>query len=314
VGVYSFLSDQLPFGYAYNFDNFLFNKIQHINFQEVKERADYFLVNNVKKRIEGKIHFLLKDSVAHSPYRSLFGSFEFNPKLQTSLLADFTRFIEDDLGSRKIQKIRIVHPAECYSEIKAKKTEEALTRVGFQCIHQAVNHHITVDDVPLIEKIHLMEQRKLKKATNKNLQFVNEPEENADEVYEYITKCRSEQGLIPSINKAALHEYLEVFPQNYYLFTVRKGKEILAATVAVKVSRKILYNFLPANLKKFNALSPMVMLLDGLYQWASEANYEMIDLGISTLRDMRPQNDLITFKERMGGILSYKNTFEKVLK
>ncbi len=281
--------------------------------QGVDERADYFLVNNVKKRIEGKIHFLIKDSVAFSPYRSLFGSFEFNPKLQTSLLVDFNRFIEDDLGSRKTQKIRIVHPAGCYSEIKAKKTEEALTSVGFQCIHQAVNHHITVDDVPLIEKIHLMEQRKLKKAIDKNLQFVNEPEENADEVYEYIAKCRSEQGLKPSIDKSTFHRYLEEFPQCYHLFTVRNGKEILAATVAVKVSRKILYNFLPANLKKYHTLSPMVMFLDGLYRWAAESNYEMIDLGISTLPDMSPQKDLITFKERMGGILSYKNTFEKIV-
>ena len=116
---FEFLVDQLPFGYAYNFDNYLFNKIKHINTQGIEERADYFIVNNIKKRIEGKIHFLLNGDHAYSPYRSLFGAFEFSPRIHPNLLSEFWSFIEMDLQSRGIKKVRIINYADCYAEKKS---------------------------------------------------------------------------------------------------------------------------------------------------------------------------------------------------
>ena len=105
--------------------------------------------------------------------------------------------------------------------------------------------------------------------------------------------------------------YISQFPQNYLLFSVRNGDELMAATIAIIVHRKILYNFLPGSLRKMKHFSPTVLLIDGLYKFCQQRQIDMLDLGISTTKDGKNQNSLISFKERMGGQSSPKYFFAK---
>jgi len=307
------LVDQLPFGYAFNFDNYLFNKIKHINTQGISQRADYFMINNVKKRVEGKIHFLLKDAQAYSPYKSLFGSFEFNPRIHPNLLPEFWSFIEADLKGRGIRRCSITNPAECYAPGKTNLVLKTMEKEGFSIQRKAVNHHIPIDDTPLQNRMHSMEIRRLKKCQHQGFTFQKEEKKQAEEIYEYLRLCRKEQNLILSITKEKFLFYLEEFPQNYPFFTVRNGEEILAATITIQIHRKVLYSFLPGSLRKFKHFSPTVMLNERLYQYCQGHQIEMLDLGISTEDDGTDQTSLIAFKERLGGEKSYKYFFEKEL-
>jgi hypothetical protein len=310
---FEFLTDQLPFGYAFNFDNYLFNKIKHINTQGIADRADYFIINTVKKRIEAKIHFLHQDGVAYSPYRSLFGSFEFNSRLHPNLLLDFWTFIEADLKSRGITEVKITNFAGCYAPRKAELILQTMEKSGFSLSLRAVNHHITIDPNPLESRLHPMEIRRLNKCKNHGFTFLQETIEQAEEVYNFLQSCRKEQNLELSISKSQLLEYLNLFPQNYLIFSVRDGANLLAATIAIKVHRHILYSFLPGSLKKFNAFSPTVLLNEGLYHYGQNHQYELLDLGISTKKDGKDQKTLIAFKERIGGEKSEKYFFKKQL-
>jgi hypothetical protein len=305
--------DELPFGYAFNFDNYLFNKLTHISTQGIEQRADFFIVNNIKKRIEGKIHFLLRDGVAYSPFKSLFGSFEFNPRIHPNLVYEFWIFIETNLKSRNIRQVKITNFAECYAPKKAAIIKNALEKAGFFIPLMAVNHHIKILEELLEKRMHAMEVRRLEKCRANGFIFAEEPAEKADEIFEYLQKCRKEQGLDLSITKEKLLEYQKLFPQNYTLFTVRKNSEILAATLAIKVHRKILYSFLPGSLRKFKSYSPTVMLNDGLYNYCQKQQMTMLDLGISTEKSGKDQKTLIAFKQRMGGEKSFKYFFEKTL-
>lgn len=309
---FDYLVDSLPFGYAYNFDNYLFNKVKHLNTQGVPDRADYFLINNVRKRIEAKIHFLLKDGIAYSPYKSLFGGFEFNPRIQSSLLMDFWAFIEADLTNRGIRSARITGFADCYAPHKASKIKMVMEKAGFSARFKAVNHHVTVEETPLEKKMHPMEARRLRKCVRVGFEFVEEPPENVNEIYNYLALCREEQSLLVSVTKAQLADYIRLFPQNYLMFSVRKQEEIVAATVVVKVHRQVLYNFLPGSLRTNKLFSPTVMLINGIYQYAAARGIEMLDLGISTLHDGIDQENLIQFKERMSGLPTSKVQYEKI--
>lgn len=310
---FEFLVDQIPFGYAFNFDNYLFNKIKHINTQGVDKRADYFIINNVKKRIEGKIHFLFHDQIAYSPYKSLFGSFEFSPRIHPNLLLEFWTFIENDLLTRKIEEVKITNFADCYAPKKAELIKTTLEKAGFSIALKAVNHHIPVDENSYINRLHRMEKRKLKKCHENGFTFHEEPISNATEIYDYIQLCRKEQGLNVSVSLDKLSEYLQHFPQNYLFFSVRHEGELLAATIAIKVHRHILYSFTMASLRKFKPFSPSVLLNTGLYNYCQDHQFELLDLGISTERDGKNQDSLIEFKERIGGELSYKFFYEKKL-
>ena len=308
-----FLVDQIPFGYAFNFDNYLFNKIKHINTQGLDERANYFIINNVKKRIEAKIHFLLNDNTAYSPYKSLYGSFEFNPRIHPNLLVEFWAFIENDLKSRNIETVRITNFASCYSPKKAEIIKRAMEKSSFSIVLTAVNHHISVDENPLEKRMHPMEKRRLKKCIENSFIFTKEPSDNASEIYDYIQSCRKEQGLKVSISKNKLLKYLNDFPQSYPIFSVRHEGKLTATSIAIKVHRRILYSFLPASLMKFRQYSPSVLLNAGLYNYCQDHQIELLDLGISTKPDGKDQDSLIEFKERIGGEMSYKYFFEKRL-
>lgn len=313
MNTFDFLVDELPFGYAFNFDNYLFNKLKHINTQGIEDRADFFIINNIKKRIEGKIHFLFKDGVAYSPYKSLFGSFEFNPRIHPNLILEFWNFIELNLKSRDIEQVSITNFAECYSPKKAAIIKNSMEKSGFAISLKAVNHHIEIQDEPLEKRMHSMELRRLEKCQNQGFIFNEDAPEKIDEIYEYLQKCRDEQGLELSITQEKLLEYQELFLQNYVLFSVRRDDEILAATLAIKVHRKIMYSFLPGSLRKYKKFSPTVMLNHGLYSYCQNHQMELLDLGISTEKSGEDQKSLIAFKQRMGGQKSYKYFFEKEL-
>jgi len=310
---FEFLVDQIPFGYAFNFDNYLFNKIKHINTQGIDKRANYFIVNNVKKRIEAKIHFLLDDKTAFSPYKSLFGSFEFSSRIHPNLLTEFWDFIENDLKSRNIERVKITNYAACYSQKKTKMLKNSMEKSGFSIVLSAVNHHISIDEHPLERRMHSMEKRRLNKCNENGFTFMEEQPGNTPEIHDYIRSCRNEQGLKVSISKEELFEYLNNFPQSYFIFSVRHKGELAAVTIAIKVHRRILYSFLPASLKKYNQYSPSVLLNAGLYNYCQDHQFELLDLGISTELDGKNQDSLIEFKERIGGDMSYKYFFEKTL-
>lgn len=306
---YDFVAGFPPFGYAYNFDNYLFNKARHLNTQGIEQREDYFLVHEFKKRIEGKIHFLVKENKAYSPYRSLFGSIEMNSHMGINLLSKFIAFIQEDLAGKGVDEIFITHQAAGYHPVRAHKVHEALIRSGFRVTKEAINHHISIGKDGLEEKMHPMERRRLAKCNALQLEFMQPPIEDFDRIYDYIEACRAEKGLTPSVSREKMREYLKLFPQDYFLFTVEKNGEIFAATIAIKVSRKIMYNFLPASLERYSTLSPMVLLVERLYEFCRERYYEILDLGISTLPEGEHQDSLIAFKERMGGEKSKKLSY-----
>jgi len=310
---FEFLVNQIPFGYSFNFDNYLFNKLKHINTQGIDQRADYFIINNIKKRIEAKIHFLFNENIAYSPYKSLFGSFEFNPRIHPDLLIEFWEFIENDLKSRKIEKVLITNSADCFSPKKAEIVRKTMKKSSFNIRLKAINHHIPITENPLEERMHSMQIRRLKKCKKNGFTFHEEPLNKAAEIYDYIENCRQEQGLNISIPREKFMKYLQDFPQNYPFFSVRKDGQIMAATITIKIHRHILYNFLPASLRKDKEFSPTVFLNVGLYNYCQDHQFEMLDLGISTEPDGKNQDSLIEFKERIGGEKSYKYYFEKHL-
>jgi hypothetical protein len=188
LNTFDFLADELPFGYAFNFDNYLFNKLKHINTQEIEDRADFFIINNIKKRIEGKIHFLLKDGVAYSPYKSLFGSFEFNPRIHPNLILAFWNFIELNLKSRDIRQVSITNFAECYAPKKAAIIKNTMEKSGFSISLKAVNHHIEILNEPLENRMHTMELRRLEKCQTHGFTF---HEDEPKKLMKYMNTSRN---------------------------------------------------------------------------------------------------------------------------
>lgn len=244
-----------------------------------------------------QIYFTVNDSTATSLPMGLFGSVE---KLnRKSGLEDFEKFWKEvikELKNHEVSRVEIVHPPEIY---KGFIPEAWLSEVGFSALHADINHHILLQDFSL----HNMEEKKLAKLKDR-FSFEHCRKDKFGEIYDFIAECRQEKGIVINITKFKLGRLLMSFPDQYDLFCGYIDGEMASAVITLKTAKDVAYYFLPATPKKFKKDSPMVgLMMEIARHFKKEVKF--LDLGISSIQG-EPQQGLINFKERMGGVRADK--------
>ena len=295
-------------GFTGEFVPWLYNTSEFMALKEGYKPVSCYLLDNKEKSILIVASFLCHDFIAISLPRAPFGGISYR-HVSIRLLRYFVKNVIHYFVSRNFKKIVIKSPADVYNASQNAVITNCLIKAGFTVSNFDINHHLDVDHTPFSEKIHKMEIRKLRKSIAHRLDFEEVPLEAMSKVYNFIKVCRDEKKVPINITFNELCQAAKKFPQNYKFFTVVSNGSIVAATVAVLVSRHVLYNYLPASLKTHNKLSPMVFLLSELYKYCQSGKVKILDLGISTI-DNKPQESLILFKERVGGKATLKLTFE----
>ena len=110
----------------------------------------------------------------------------------------------------------------------------------------------------------------------------------------------------------ALAKTVKAVPSSFYLVGVYLGKELVGASIVIRVSKSIAYTFYLGHKQQHKKLSPSVFLISKLYDWCRKQGIGLVDLGTSAL-DGKPNINLLNFKLRMGGTLNPKYTFQKIL-
>ena len=223
--------------------------------------------------------------------------------------SDFLQFYEKSersLAQNGVSSLEITLPPDYYQGVPDKSWLEPL---GFSERVSEISHYIPLEG-PLWRKIHTMQQRKLKQAPAFDLTLKSASALRS--VYDFIAQCRKNQGLEINMNFDTLEQLFQTFPDRYQIFTAERNGTLLAAAIMVIPIEGVVYYFLPATAPAHKTESPMVHLIDYLYQYYQERGFQYIDLGISSVNTV-PQKSLITFKERMGGIRTTRSTFVKSL-
>ena len=175
-----------------------------------------------------------------------------------------------------------------------------------------LNSGIKIESLHFEEKIEVWEKRKLKQAKAKGAVYKQIPITELDSVYNFILKCRQQRDHTLSMTLEELRKTVETFSKEFFLFGVFLLKELTAASISIRVRPDILYNFYSGHLKKFDTMSPTVLLIGGLYKFCGSHNIHLLDLGTSSV-DGQPNFSLLDFKLRMGAVPSMKLSFEKKL-
>ena len=97
-------------------------------------------------------------------------------------------------------------------------------------------------------------------------------------------------------------------PEHYLLFGVYDESKLIAASVSVRISRQIMYNFYHADDINYRSSSPVAMLVDGVYKYCQQNNFNILDLGISSVQGLLNQG-LFDFKDNLGCETSNKCTY-----
>ena len=306
-----FIEGPLPKGFRSDFESFLFNEEQHRCLQSPKEWQSYHLVQEEDKKAAAAIHFHLQNHTASSPFKAPFGSVEFSEKLAIKDLYEFLKQTEQSLSSKGIRKIHIKNPPASYRP-SSSVLEVLLLNLKYRILQAEISTAIVVDGTEYDQKIEAWEVRKLKQVKKEKLRFQEIPISEIEAVYGFVLACRHERQQSLSMALEELMKVVAVYPGRIILFGVYHDQALAAASISIRVNNRIVYNFYSAHPRKFDFLSPVVRLMQGIYEWSQEHGIELIDLGTSSLEG-QPNFGLLDFKLRLCGRPSSKLTFGKDL-
>ncbi len=227
-------------------------------------------------------------------------------------LLQFYLETERALNSVGVKRIIVKDAAHQYRPQQSALLNVLFLNSGFNITNAEINSAIKIDTIDFDDKISRAEVKRLKRCREENLEFRVLPLEELAEVYSFIGLCRQERGMSLSLTLEQLKSTIQYCKADFFLFGVFQRNEMIASSVSVKVSNRILYDFYHAHPKSFDQLSPVVALIDGMYSYCFKNNYELLDLGTSAI-DKQINFSLLNFKTQLGGQLSMKFTFEKDL-
>ena len=311
--LFGFIDGAYPKGFQKDYVTSLYNDASHRKLQNKQGWHSFHIVRKDRKKVIASIHFCIEDKVAYSPMSAPFGSFELSDSIPPSQLFKFISFCEKRLLKLGTKKILIKNFPEGYSPNWHSVLSILLFNHDYSVKDAELGAILDVDDVPFVNKVDQWERRKLKQGKKAGLKYRNILNKNLKEIFQFILSCRQERGQSLSMSFEQLNKTVTKLNDSFYCFGVYHDKELVAASIAIKVNKNVLYNFYAAHSQSSDSLSPMVFLIDEMYAWCRLHKIKKLDLGTSALGG-KPNFSLIDFKLRLGASPVMKFTFEKELK
>lgn len=311
--IFELIEGAIPRGFEIDYEPSVFNMEAHRKLQSGNGWHSFHFLRKDKKKVLASVHFCVKDGLALSPYSAPYGSFELSLAITTSQLFEFIGFWEKKLRNLGVEKIEIKSYPEQYSIHSHNTLTVLLFNYQFNIKNAELGACIKITDSGFMDIIDPWEKRKLKQAVKAGLKFKSIKNSEIDKTYNFIRSCRLERGQGLSMTLKDLKRTFEKLERYFVLFGVYQENKLVAASIAIKVNNKVLYNFYSAHSKLSEKLSPMVLLINGVYSWCGKHRIELLDMGTSALGG-KPNFSLIDFKLRLGAAPSMKLTFEKVLR
>ncbi|QNP51995.1 hypothetical protein H9L05_19135 [Hymenobacter qilianensis] len=151
------------------------------------------------------------------------------------------------LAEAGVQKLRIRAYPFAYDPAGSALMTQVLSQLGYKVTLAELNNHLPLEQ-DFETRLHPSERRRLAKCRRHGFHFEQEPLFFLPKAYEFLRRCREEKGQHLSLSEERLTELFRVFPNNYFLFSVRDPiGEWAAITVAIQVNERVLYNFYPAS-------------------------------------------------------------------
>lgn len=262
-------------------------------------------------RILASLYLNVSDDAASSVVRSPFGTLECTDDFPAEALYNFLQFVEAVCRERKIRSIVLQEAPGAYAPEKRALLASFLINLGYSTVRAEVTACLNVTG-EIGDKMHPNEYQVLQKSRLAGLSYNIVPNDQLDLVYGFIAVCHQRKGYTLSMNFQDLQRTIAKFPTRFLLSCVFDKEKIVAASVAIRIKKSILYSFYMDHDAAYDKLSPPLMLMEGMFQSCVNDNIELMDLGTSA-RDGQPNFGLLAFKLRAGAFPSPKLRFQKML-
>ena len=255
----------------------------------------------------GRISFTIDKSKAISGHQATFGSFDSQSTLSKEMANYFIDKVCKSLKDDGTKDIIIKHWPANYGSTTS--FEEIFEKAGFMVMNSELNQHLVVEEKDFQEIIKKNERKKLNQCIKNEYTFKILSAAALKEVFDLVTNTRTRKGYPVSMTIGDLERAIKSMPDKYILFGLFDNKKLIAASVSIRVSKEILYNFYHADEFSYRSTSPLVMLVQEIYQYCQQNKIKILDLGISS-QNGEKNVGLFTFKENLGCISANKNTYQ----
>ncbi|MFY0599272.1 MAG: GNAT family N-acetyltransferase [Cyclobacteriaceae bacterium] len=201
--------------------------------------------------------------------------------------------VKQSLKTEGVTSIQIIQPPSYYNGFVHNDWMEKL---GFKIKRAEINQFV---DMRAPISMHDMQRRQLKK--DWGFKFRKADSKELKNIHGFISDSRKEQGLEINISFDKLNLLFTALPDHYEAFVVEQGNSIACAAIMTKVTEDTWYYYLPATNASFRKQSPMVHLLNYLFDYYKNKDVAFLDLGVSSING-ETQTSLFEFKERMGAL------------
>ena len=274
-------------------------------FQSLKTRESKYFVLFDQERPIARICFRIDNHQAISGYQATFGSIDAESPLPEEIAKYFIEQVCMSLEANGIQKIIIKHWPDYY--VDSNKLSKIFCEIGLEEIMSEINQHLVVqEEFKLL--IRKNERKKLNQSIKQGYAFRLLLLEDLTAVHLLVSETRERKGYPVSMDYDEFYETIKILPDKYLLFGLFDQDKLIAASVSIRISQDILYNFYHADDISYRSTSPLVMLVQEIYRYCQQNGIKILDLGVSSTNGLINQG-LFNFKKNLGCISSRKNTY-----
>ena len=245
---------------------------------------------------------------AVSMAKSSFGGIDFSPFADENDAMDMIDVLFDFLVEKKITSCRINGFPECYDSYAHELMESALLERGFEIDYTDTTHYLQPAGQPFDELIDPDERTHLNFARKHRWEFQQLTSEQLPEAFALIQRSKDVKGYPTTLTLEELQNNFRLFLDNFLLFGIYDGPELRAASVCIRVNENILYDISHGDNPEKRKHSSIVPLIQGLYYYARQNRYSLLDLGLSTEKGVKNEG-LFNFKRKLGSAVSGKKSY-----
>ncbi len=305
ISVQPLIPDEIP-----NWCDF-FNQPEFYNLY--KTGTSFYFSLLFEDKLIGVCHFTeIEPGYYRSPFRGTYGNLSFKDDLDLKIKNNCVKEILIYFENLNAKKIEIISRPFSHHIHDESSLLNIYLNEGFIISNQEINHSLIVDSKPLVEKMMRNNKKRLNKCERENFVFeqvFSKPD--IEEVYQTIKENREGKGYKVSMTLEQILEMYNIFEESVYFFKSTQHGKCLAASVCIKLNNNVLYVFYWGDKQGFEQYSPVVFLANGIYNFAQQKQFKLIDAGTSSLKGI--QNfGVATFKENLGFTISPKLTYKKV--
>lgn len=307
--------------YAVNINAFLpsnndslFNEVAFFKLHAAPTDAYIQLVNKHEKVLATMcVYNTEQQGQYRSPKRGTFGSVALHQSLELPVLEAFIACILNYLREKKAAAFSIKLPPYSHDLALSSLMSNILLRNGFALTNHELNYHMDVTDEAMIDRVSYGNKKRINKCKKNGFVAQQHALTDIAKVYEVIKVNRARKGFPMTMTLAQMLEMTALFPERYYLFSVRHQTEsadmMVASAICIALSNTVLYVFYWGDIAGYERYSPITLLATKIYECCQQAGFTQLDVGTSSLNG-EPSYGIAQFKRNLGFVESFKPDFE----